>query len=123
MTRTWTLKRVGERPVNTNAERDGNRHQRARLTKQWRTDFHYLARQQRIPLMGRVQFVMIPHYSTRRSLPDTGACAPSAKAAIDGIVDAGVIPDDTSTHVAALVYFPPVVDGWDGLEVRIEEVA
>jgi hypothetical protein len=41
---------------------------------------------------------------------DVGACNPAVKAAIDGIVDAGVLPDDSSKFVRSLIYLPPQND-------------
>ncbi len=120
--RRWVIHRAGERPINTNAERQGNRYKRATATAQWRSDFALLARAQNIPKLDQVRFIIVPHYKTRQSLPDVGSCSPSAKAGIDGIVDAGVLVDDTPAYVVEHVYRPPVVDGWDGLELIIEEV-
>lgn len=120
--RSWELRREGERPVNLNLERQGHHWQRAASTAQWRSDFAWLARAQRIPRLDRVRIIATPHYRTGRSMPDVGACVPSTKAAIDGLVDAGVIADDDPTHVVELRYCAPVVDGWDGLALVIEEV-
>lgn len=50
-----------------------------------------------------------PHQKGGR-LQDVGACHPSVKAAIDGIVDAGILPDDSSQYLRSLIYLPPVND-------------
>lgn len=47
---------------------------------------------------------------------------PAAKAAIDGIVDAGVLPDDTPAHVLSLTFRPPVYGHPDALAVVLLEV-
>lgn len=120
--RRWVLRRAGERPLNTNEERKLSRYKRADIVRQWRNDFATLALAERIPPLEQIRVVIVPHYTTRRSLPDTGACSPAAKAAIDGLVDAGVIPNDTPTHVLEHVYRPPRVEGWNGLALIIEEV-
>ena len=43
-------------------------------------------------------------------LQDVGACNPAVKAAIDGIVDAGVLPDDSSRYMKSLIFLPPQND-------------
>ncbi len=57
----------------------------------------------------------------QRSQQDVGACFPAAKAAIDGLVGAGVIPDDTPDHVITLTFRAPVVGQGDGLELVVSE--
>jgi hypothetical protein len=42
--------------------------------------------------------------------------------AIDGLVDAGVLPDDDPTFVRSLTFHPPEIGGLDGLRLEIEEV-
>jgi hypothetical protein len=115
----YILRRAGERPPTTNAERRNTRWDRADSTATWRTDFFWRAKQHHIPPLDRIRVVAIPHHANRRSPQDTGACAPAVKAAIDGLVDAGVIPDDNGRHVSEIVYRAPVIDGWDGLELHI----
>lgn len=39
---------------------------------------------------------------------DVAACAPAVKAAIDGLVDAGGLPDDSPQYVAKVTFLPPV---------------
>jgi crossover junction endodeoxyribonuclease RusA len=95
-----------QRPWTTNAERAGNRWERATLTKEWRLGFQLLAKSERIPPMVWMSVTVEPHQKGGR-LQDVGACNPSVKAAIDGIVDAGVLPDDSSQYVKSLIYLPP----------------
>lgn len=120
--KTWTLSRKGERPPTLNIERQNHKFHRASTTKQWRADYTMLARAAKIPLLHAIAVVAIPHHVNRRSPQDVGACVPAVKAAVDGLVDAGVIPNDTSVYFKALTFLPPVIDGWDGLELRIMEV-
>lgn len=42
------------------------------------------------------------------TLPDTGAIAPTGKCIIDGLVDAGVWPDDKAEWVTEERYLPPI---------------
>jgi len=94
-----------ERPVTTNAERSGNRWQRAASTKQWREAFTWIARRERVPKMRWINVTAQP-YQKRGRLQDTAACNPSVKAAIDGLVDAGIVPDDTGDFVRQITFLP-----------------
>lgn len=62
-----------------------------------------------------------PLHANARSPQDTGACAPHAKAAIDGLVDAGLIPDDNPDHLGWTRYLPPRICGIDGMELVVYE--
>ena len=97
------------RPWTTNAERAGNRWERAKLTKEWRTGFLLLAKSEKIPPMAWITVTVEPHQKGGRS-QDVGACNPAVKAAIDGLVDAGVLPDDSPEFVRSLVFLPPKKD-------------
>lgn len=54
-----------------------------------------------------VTIEVIPLHATNRSPQDTCGCAPEAKAAIDGLVDAGLIPNDDPTHLGWVLFRPP----------------
>ena len=103
-----------ERPWTTNAERSGNRWDRAKKTKYWRQGFHYLALEQQIPKLQWCEITAEPWLKNRSGMQDTGACHPAVKAAIDGIVDSGIIEEDTPDIVRAITYVYPKV-GRDGL--------
>lgn len=64
---------------------------------------------------------VIVHHEVHRGgpLPDIGACYPSVKAAIDGLVDAEVIPDDTGAHLVRLTFKPPVRSERDALTLEV----
>ena len=104
----YTLE-FNQRPWTTNAERAGNRWERAKLTKEWRLGFQLLAKSERIPPMAWITVTVEPHQKGGR-LQDVGACNPAVKAAIDGLVDAGVLPDDSPQFVKSLVFLPPKKD-------------
>lgn len=113
----WVLE-FGKKPLNTNAERRGNRFQRADHVKEWRAAFYWLCKQQQIPRMAWLDVTAQP-FQSRGRLADTAACNPSVKAAIDGIVDAGVVPDDTGDFVRRITFLP-TQRGADKLIVTIE---
>ena len=98
------------RPWSLNVERRTNRFQRAPLVKEWRDAYRLLALESRIPPLAWVHVEARPQYRTARSLPDTAACVGSVKAAIDGLVDAGVLPDDGGELVRRVTFVAPVVD-------------
>lgn len=116
---TYSL-RYEKRPWTINGERAGGKWKGIALTKEWRTAFAWLALEQRIPLLGCVTVTARPELKNRGHMPDTGACMGAVKAAIDGLVDAGVLEDDGPDQVAALTFCAPVVTGKDALTIHIE---
>lgn len=114
---SWTLV-YEKKPLNTNAERRGNRFARADHVKEWRGAFYWLTKKAKVPRMRWITITVEPSQARGR-LADTAACNPSVKAAIDGIVDAGIIPDDTGDYVR-MITFLPVLRGPDQLTVTIE---
>lgn len=95
-----------ERPWTTNAERAGNRWKRAENTKRWRKAFTRLALTSSMPRLAHATFIAYP-YQHGGILQDVAACNPAVKAAIDGIVDAGIIPDDTPNYCRNIIFMPP----------------
>ena len=98
-----------QRPWTTNAERAGNRWERAELVKTWRSAFALLAKSEGLPAMSWISVTAEPHQKGGR-LQDVGACNPAVKAAIDGLVDAGILPDDSSQYMRSLIFLPPKND-------------
>lgn len=100
------------KPMLLNQARGGAKHWRAEAeaTREWRHAFMALARHQRIPRLDRIE-VDVEHAvlakTDRSPLPDVGACMPGVKAGIDGLVDAGVIPDDDPAHLVRLTFHAP----------------
>lgn len=113
----WMLT-YAQKPITVNAERKGNRWDRATHTKEWREAFTWIARKERIPKMKWVKVTVQP-YQKRGRLQDVAACLPSAKAAIDGLVDAGILPDDSGEYVR-MVTFLPCVRGEDQLTLIVQ---
>lgn len=106
-----------EKPWTMNYQRGtASRWKVVQLTAEWRGRFHYLARQQHIPKLDRVT-ITVDHQTRTNRLPDTCAIAPAYKAALDGLVDAGVLPDDGPEHVTAVTFLPSHRTGRDGLLV------
>lgn len=110
-----------ERPWTMNDARGkSNRWREAARTKEWRAAFASLAA--RLPHLDRVAITV--HHETRTARRvDAGAIAPAAKAAIDGLRDAGVLTDDDGRYVTSLTFLPNVKTGQDAMTLSIEEQA
>ena len=82
-----------------------------------------LARQQLTTVDGPVMVVCRTRYRAGRGL-DADAAAPTLKAAIDGMTDAGIWADDDADHVGAICYQASRKDaglakGWHALDLLI----
>jgi hypothetical protein len=123
MDRSWTLT-YRNRPWTLNDERSGGkrgkggRYGRAELTREWREYFCQAAHVEHVRPLRHIDVEVLQLCRDRR-LPDVGACLPAVKAAIDGLVDAGVIPDDGPKFVHSLLFTPPRTVGYDALSLRV----
>lgn len=126
--RCWTIEREGMRPPTLNKERSGGnrggggRFGRSRTTIEWRNFYRDQALALDIPHLMEIHVTATPLHKNRRSPQDVGACFPATKAAIDGLVDAFVVPDDSPEHLTSLTFRAPLVCGRDGLSLTIYEV-
>lgn len=125
VSRSWLLEldMLG-RPTLTNRAHNMHHHAVSADRRRWREAGALLARAQRIPALERIAVDCWGRYPGG-NLPDPDAVAPSLKGVLDGLVDAGVIPDDDGSHVAWVRYLAPVVDRSRlvALMVRVGEVA
>ena len=71
---------------------------KARLTKEWREAAGWRAKAAHVPAMQRAEIEVRLVFPTARRR-DPHNLMPTAKAAIDGLVDVGVLPDDDATHL------------------------
>ena len=104
-----------------NNERRAHHMVRARIVKEWRQAFCDLARDAMLPSMEQIEVTVQPYVLNGRYRQDVGACFPHVKAAIDGLVDAGVLVDDHANIVVKLIFLAPQM-GRDALEIFITEV-
>ena len=109
-----------KRPWTTNFERSKNRWVRAELTKEWRTAFCLLAKQAKIPRLQTIE-VDVKVFQKGGRLQDVASCNPAVKAAIDGLVDAGVLVDDSPEFLKSIKFFAPQ-RGKDSLLIEFREV-
>lgn len=94
-----------ERPMTMNQAARGSWHTSARFTAEWREAFRLMS-QGCAPLAWCNITVQTIHGSDRRM--DACAEALAAKAALDGIVDGGVLPDDNPLYVRSIKFAAPV---------------
>lgn len=100
----WELT-YNARPVSLNASYGHDRHERTAHVIEWRNAFGWLAKQHKVPKLQAITITVVTHLHGR--MQDIGNNYVSVKAAIDGIVAAQVIPDDTGDHLKALTFLPP----------------
>ena len=121
----YTL-RYEKRPWTLNSERQGGygkqkggggKFGRAARTKEWRAKFAELAKD--LAPLRTAGITVLPEVRNN-VMPDTGACIGAVKAAIDGLVDAGVLPDDGPRYVRSLLFLAPVVTGVDALVICVK---
>lgn len=72
---------------------------KAELVKVIRNAAWAVARHSNIPTLQRAHIYFVIHPDDKIQRRDPGNWAPSAKAAVDGLVDAGILPDDDSTRL------------------------
>lgn len=100
--------RYPARPWTLNAERRDHWSQARALTREWREAFSWLAMRDRRRFFACSITVVV---QMRPPLQDTGNAYGSAKAAIDGLVDAGVLPNDGPEVVRRLTFRAPIRAG------------
>lgn len=99
---------VRGRPVSLNAERSAHWRQRHQLTAAWRQQATVLAHQHLNTIPTANLPIIVEAFPVQKGqLPDAGNCYPTVKAIVDGIVDAGIIPDDDPTAVDSIVMQSP----------------
>ena len=117
---SWTLE-YEERPWTLNKERTLHHMARAKLVKEWRHAFCEAAISAQLPLLEMVEIVAQPYVLNARYAQDTGNCFPAVKAAVDGLVDAGVLIDDNAKIVVKLTFLAPIY-GRDALAITVEPI-
>lgn len=90
--------------------------------KQWRNSAHWAAKALRAKPLQTPVDIEVTQLCTPRKRPDHIGPALAVKGAVDGIVDAGVIPDDDCRYVRRLVFNAPVKSDRDALVITLREV-
>ena len=94
---TFTVTLTADRTLNSNRRLDSHRRVRPVRTKEIREAFRTAATG--TPQLGLPVVVVWQLTFGRRHRRDSPNWAPTAKAAIDGLVEAGVIADDSDTNI------------------------
>lgn len=96
---------------------------KAKRTRMIRDAAAWAARSHRAEPMSRVCVTAVIHPKTARRF-DPHNYQPTVKAAIDGLVDAGLLVDDDSKRVVSVAFRagPKSPQGWR-VELHVEEVA
>lgn len=107
-TGTWVVEFRGEKCLTLNEERSKSPFVRARFTRKWREAFGDLARIARLPRgLTEVEIEVDVVQGPGSVLADIGAHWPGVKAGVDGLVDAGVMADDSPKYLRRVVLNPP----------------
>lgn len=107
-----------ERAMTVNQGLRGSWHASAQFIKDWREPFRLMS-QGCAPLAWCNVTVRTIHGSDRKM--DVCAEALAVKAALDGIVDGGVLPDDNPLYVRSVKFLPPVfIDGEERVIVTLD---
>lgn len=118
----WYLIADGGRPLTVNKARTLHHLAWAKRNEATRLVWWHLATHHRIPRLDAARIVVVPLHANHATPQDVAACAPAAKAAVDGLVDAGVLIDDDPAHLRMVAFLPPVVAGVNGLGLMVEDV-
>ena len=120
--REWSLKLDLGRPPSINTVYGKHWATKHHITGLWTVGASVLARNAGVPKgLDQVSIVSQVHRSDRKFM-DLGNELPAVKAAVDGLVRFGMVPDDDPGHVVELRFVAPVLADWDGLLLTIEEV-
>src|SRR5215831_3361086 len=120
--RTWTLELGGADLLSAN-DRDGNWGRRHRSTRQLRGDAILAARAAELPRLERARIVAVIRPPAEPRRMDPANLYPTVKAYVDGLVKAGLLPDDNGWRLIGPDMrlgdpFPP----WGRFELRIAEL-
>lgn len=105
MTESITLSLVGYKPMLVNEAYRKPFYRRAEHDKIWGDHFSALAEVEGVQPMEActIEVQHVHGRGHRGKLPDTGSCYPAVKAAVDGLVVAGVLPGDGPAVVRSIV--------------------
>lgn len=104
------------RPMTLNAERSGAMSVGKMLAvreekRQWQAAFCAVIRHAGVPPLQRAFLTVQAFYNNNR-VPDPDALGAAAKAALDALVETGVLPDDSREYLPlGFLTLPPVTDG------------
>ncbi|HEX6968930.1 MAG TPA: hypothetical protein VF174_09010 [Micromonosporaceae bacterium] len=105
--------------LNSNGRTD--RRAQTRDRRLWRDAAHIWARSKKLPKLQRAHITATLSFPNHRKR-DIGNYAPTMKAAVDGLIDYGLLPDDSDQHLVGPDLRPGTRQctayGWVELEIR-----
>jgi len=111
-----------QRGWSLNAERTWHFHKRNNEVRKWRTHFQEQAELMEIPRLEKISVEVFSTFGTK-ALQDPGNNMPAVKAAVDGLVLAGIIDDDVAECVAFICFYAPTyVKGYNSVCLKISEL-
>lgn len=90
------------------------------MTAEWRQAFYWLAKEAKVPHLECATFEVRPLQAKGILADPVTGCLPAFKAAVDGIIDCGVLTDDSSKYIRS-VLFMATEKGPDSLTIVIRE--
>lgn len=118
--RTWTVELPAGLPL-LNANRRPHHQVRAKLTREIRAAALVCTKAAGVPHLQRAHIIAEYRPPNRRPR-DVHNLYPSAKAAVDGVVDAGVLTDDTDEYLTGPDMRPGAVERFGRLVLHITEL-
>lgn len=112
---------VPGKPVLVNAISKNSYYAIARELRAWKEDVGWEVKLKRLPPAKTPVVVHIHHKSKAKRLGDAGSCFYAAKAAVDSLVQAGVLPDDSPKYVAGVFFHAPVASDYNALVIELHE--
>jgi crossover junction endodeoxyribonuclease RusA len=101
VTDEWTFRLPLDKPLSLNDRMHWS--EKGRLVKQVRDDVHVLCRSKRVPKCARISVLLTWYPSPLVRRRDPLNLVATLKAVEDGVVQAGVVPDDTPEYVLSIM--------------------
>ena len=114
-----------DKPLTVNEIGSSRDHwKRSKEIAKWRDAFKWLALARRDLTINPPVEVRVHHYVAKKVGRgwDLGSPFYSAKGGIDGLVDAKLLPDDSTKYVQRLTFLPFEVVGYDGIGLELIEL-
>lgn len=113
--RSWTLKIPAPGPL-LNANKRMHGRAAAATVKSWRDASYTYAQAAKLPALGRARITATLHFQDKRRRDDHNYF-PTVKAIIDGLVDYGLLPDDSREYLLGTT-----ICGGDPLPMKLYSV-
>jgi hypothetical protein len=116
---TWVLS-YDAKPWSLNQERTKHWAWRRERVEEWLAAYYWMAKDAHIPRCERIAVTV--DLQMPGVVQDIANCYPAVKASIDGLVQAGVIEDDTAEHLVSITFNAPTHAKQPRLTLTVERV-